>query len=143
MAELNHPAVNPYLTVNGAAEAIAFYGKVFGATETQRMPFEDGKRIMHAEIAINGSPVMLSDEFPDLCANDDVRAPTADRPAGVAIVLHFTDPAQVDDTYNRAIDAGCTSVQTPENMFWGARFAALRCPFGHRWMLNAALPQQG
>ena len=57
--------LNPYLTVDGAAKAIEFYGKAFGATESQRMPAEDGKRIMHAELGINGAVVMLADHFPE------------------------------------------------------------------------------
>ena len=55
--------ITPYLTIKGAAQAIAFYQKAFGATEVMRMPAEDGKRLMHAELALNGGRIMLSDEF--------------------------------------------------------------------------------
>ena len=143
MAEITY-SLNPYLTVGDAAKAIDFYQKAFDAKELTRMPFEDGKRLMHAEMTFNGSVLMLADEFPEMCGNDAaVRAPTVESPAGVAIVLHYTDPGQVDQIYDRALKAGCTSIMAPDNMFWGARFAGVRCPFGHRWMLNAPLPQNG
>ena len=58
------PPITPYLTVKGANEAIEFYKKAFGATENARLPYEDGKRLMHAEISLHGSVVLLSDEFP-------------------------------------------------------------------------------
>ena len=137
-------ALNPYLTVKGAADAIAFYQKAFGAKENHRMPAEDGKRLMHAELSINGGIIMMSDEFPeyssDQCAA--VPAPTADKPAGVAIALHFGTPPEVDAAFQRAVDAGCKSAMAPEDTFWNARFAMLSDPFGHRWMLNAPLPQK-
>ena len=134
--------LNPYLTVSDAAGAIDFYGKVFGATEVTRMPAQDGKRLMHAEIEVNGAYVMLSDEFPEFAKNSaPVRAPTAENPAGVGIVVHYKTPAEVDNIYARAVDAGCASIMVPEDTFWKARFAAIRDPYGHRWMFNAPLAQ--
>src|SRR5690242_4539014 len=101
--------LNPYLTVKGAADAIAFYQKAFGAKENHRMPAQDGKRVMHADLSINGGTVMLSDEFPEYSEHGGaVLAPTAGNPAGVAIALHYAAPAEVDAAYKRAIDAGCT-----------------------------------
>ena len=136
------PPVTPYLTVKGAADAIAFYQKAFGATENARMPAQDGKRLMHADITINGGRILMSDEFPEHgeeCGGV-VRAPTASNPAGLAIALHYTKPADIDATFRRAVEAGCTSLQEPQDTFWDARFAMLSDPFGHRWMLNAPLP---
>lgn len=135
-------STNPYLTVKGAADAIAFYQKAFDAKENTRLPAQDGKRLMHAEIAINGGIVMLSDEFPEHAQGGAVLAPSKDKPTSVAIVIHYGAPAEVDATFRRAVDAGCTSTLAPEDMFWGARFAMLSDPFGHRWMLNAPLPQK-
>ena len=132
--------LNPYLTVKGAADAIAFYGKAFGATENHRMPAEDGKRLMHAEISLNGGIVMLSDHFPEFCADGEVQFPSFENPAAASIAMHYKTPAEVDGTYSRAIDAGCKSVMAPEDTFWNARFAVVADPFGHRWMLNAPLP---
>lgn len=135
--------VTPYLTVKGAADAIAFYVKAFGATENARMPAQDGKRLMHADITINGGRVLMSDEFPEHGEEHGaVHAPTAKNAAGVAIALHYAKPAEVDAVFRRAVDAGCKSTLEPEDMFWEARFAMLRDPFGHRWMLNAPLPKK-
>lgn len=134
--------LNPYLTVNGAAQAIEFYKKAFGATEGSRMPAEDGKRLMHAELSINGGIVMLSDPFPEYAVssgNADVVPPTQDKPAAVAIALHFAKSADTDAAYKRAMEAGCKSIMKPEDTFWKARFAMVMDPFGHRWMLNAPL----
>lgn len=136
------PPITPYLTVKGAADAIAFYQKAFGATENARMPAPDGKRLIHADITVNGGRILMSDEFPEHgeeCGGV-VRAPTTSNPAGLAIALHYTKPADIDATYRRAMEAGCKSVQPPEDTFWQARFAMLSDPFGHRWMLNAPLP---
>ena len=130
---------NPYLTVKGAAAAIALYQKAFGAKEKQRLPAQDGKRLMHAELSINGGTVMLSDEFTE---HGGPQAPTMAKPPPVAIAIQYAKPAQVDATYHRAVEAGCKSVQEPQDMFWDARFAVLTDPFGHRWMLNAPLPRK-
>jgi PhnB protein len=132
-------ATNPYLTVKGAADAIAFYQKAFGAKENQRMPTPDGKRVMHADLSINGGTVMLSDEFPD---HGGPPAPTAAKPAPVAIAIQYAKPAEVDATFRRAVEAGCKATMEPQDKFWEARFAMLADPFGHRWMLNAPLPKK-
>lgn len=134
--------LNPYLTVRDAAGAIDFYAKALGATEVTRMPAEDGKRLMHAEIKVNGAYVMLADEFPEFSQNcEPVRAPTEANPPPVAVVLHFKTPGDVDAIYTRATDAGCTSIMPPEDTFWKARFAGVRDVYGHRWMFNAPLAQ--
>ena len=131
------PPINPYLTVKGAADAIALYQKAFGAKESERMVAQDGKRLMHAAIAINGGTVMLCDEFPEYGGPG---APSVEQPAPVAVTIQYLKPAQVDATFESAVAAGCRSVQDPQDTFWNARFAMLTDPFGHRWMLNAPLP---
>jgi PhnB protein len=136
------PPITPYLTVRGAADAIAFYQKAFGATENTRMPAQDGKRLMHADITVNGGRILLSDEFPEHTEHGAVHAPSPDHLAGVAVALHYGTPAEVDAVFRRAVDVGCKSVMDPADMFWHARFAMLHDPFGHRWMLNAPLPQK-
>ncbi len=135
-------STNPYLTVKGAADAIAFYQKAFAAKEIARLPAQDGKRVMHAELSFNGGTVMLSDEFPEFDSAGASRAPSKDKPASVATAIHFAKPAEVDAVFGRAVEAGCKSVQEPQDMFWEARFAMLTDPFGHRWMLNAPLPKK-
>ncbi|MEX0589971.1 MAG: VOC family protein [Xanthobacteraceae bacterium] len=132
----------PYLTVKNAPEAIDFYVKALGAKEVSRAPAEDG-RIMHADLTINGGSVFVMDEFPEHAGQGmghTVHAPTPERPAPVAVVVNFGAPAEIDDAYRRAVDAGCNGVMEPQDTFWNARFAILHDPYGHQWMLNATLP---
>ncbi|HEX5958240.1 MAG TPA: VOC family protein, partial [Hyphomicrobiaceae bacterium] len=87
------PTITPYLTVKGADAAIALYQKAFGAKQKERMTAQDGKRVMHAAIAINGGTVMLSDEFPE---HGGPGAPSAEHPAPVAVTIQYQKPTQVD-----------------------------------------------
>lgn len=135
-AECAPPPVVPYLTVKGAADAIAWYARAFGAVEQMRLPAEDGKRLMHAAIAINGGTVFLSDEFVEF---DGGSAPKEGQPPPVGMALNLASPADLDATFKRAVDAGAAGFIEPRDEFWGARFAVLTDPFGHRWMLNATL----
>src|SRR5437868_4313270 len=109
------PILNPYLTVKNADQAIKLYQKIFGAKETTRLPAQDGKRVMHAALDINGGTLMLSDEFPE---HGGVAAPAPDTPPPVAVALHFQAPAELDATFRRAVDAGCKSTLEPQDMFW-------------------------
>lgn len=119
--------VTPYLTVDGAAEAIRFYGQAFGATEVLRMEMGGG-RLAHAEIRIGDSHVMLSDEWPDM----NMVGPNARGGATSSLLIYTPD---VDSDYARAIAAGCTAERPPEDQFWGDRMGVLVDPFGHRWSL--------
>lgn len=132
------PPVVPYLTVKGASAAIDWYGKALGAKEQVRLPADDGKRLMHAAIEVNGGTVFLSDEFVEY---DGGSAPKDGQTPPVAIALNLASPAAVDATFKRAVDAGGTGITEPRDEFWGARFAVVADPFGHRWLLNAPLPQ--
>jgi PhnB protein len=134
------PPVTPYLTIKGAAAALEFYKKAFGAKENMRMPAEDGKRLMHADITINGGRVLMSDWFEEYQMDGKVDPPGPKHLAPVAVALHYTKPADVDAAYRRAVEAGCRNIQEPQDMFWNARFAMLSDPYGHRWMMNAPLP---
>ena len=135
--QITMPPITPYLTVKGASDAIEFYKKAFGATENARLPYEDGKRLMHAEIALHGSVVLLSDEFPE---HGMVRAPASDDASPVAVALHFDKPADLDAAFKRATAAGAKPCTEPVDMFWGGRFATLADPFNHRWLMHAPLP---
>jgi PhnB protein len=128
------PPVSPYLTVRGAAAAIDFYKRAFNAAEEGRHMAEDGERIMHATIRINGGPVMLSDEFPE---HGGGRSPEALGDSPVAISLLLGSRHDVDETHRRALECGAKSEMDPQDPFWGGRFAMLRDPFGHRWMLSS------
>lgn len=120
--------VTPYLTVNDGARALDFYGRAFGARETVRMPGPGGK-VMHAEFRIGDSLVMLSDEFPGTSTS---KAPTTLGGTTGSLFLYVKD---VDSAFRKAVDAGCTSLMPPTDMFWGDRFGKLRDPFGNEWSM--------
>lgn len=117
-----------------ASEAIEFYKQAFGAVEQVRMPAEDGVRLMHAHLQINGSSLMMHDDFPEYSG----QAMAA--PSGVTLHLQVDD---ADSWYDRAIAAGATSVMAPENMFWGDRYAQVKDPFGHLWSIGHPLKGEG
>lgn len=113
-----------------ASEAIEFYKQAFGAVEQVRMPAEDGVRLMRAHLLLNGSSLMMHDDFPEY-SGEAMAAPSG-------VTLHL----QVDDAdrwYDRAIAAGATSVMAPDNMFWGDRYAQVKDPFGHLWSIGHPL----
>jgi uncharacterized glyoxalase superfamily protein PhnB len=119
--------IAPSLIVDGAADAIEFYKRAFGATERGIMPGPDG-RIAHAELQIGDSVLMLSDPYP----MQNAKAPKEIGGTSVSIFMYVED---VDATYKQAIEAGGTSTMEPDDMFWGDRFGALTDPFGHAWAL--------
>jgi PhnB protein len=119
-------SITPYLIVDGAAEAIRFYVKAFGATELFRLPM--GARLGHAEIKIGDSHIMLSDEFPDMGA---LGAKSRGGPTS-SLLIYSED---VDSAFARAVAAGCTAEREPEDQFWGDRMGSLLDPFGHRWSI--------
>lgn len=119
--------LNPYFVVPNAAEAIDFYSKALGAVELYRMDGPGGM-IMHAEIKIGDSVLMLSDENPEQGAV----APSSLGGSPVHILLYVDD---VDAGYQRAVDAGANGVMPPMDMFWGDRFGKFTDPFGHNWSI--------
>lgn len=121
-----YPRVTPYLHVDGASAAIDFYTEVLGATERMRMPGDTPEQIGHAELQFGDSVVMLADEFPNL----GVLGPRSVGGTPVTLLLYVDD---VDATFARAVDAGATAVQEPENQFYGDRSAQFEDPWGHRW----------
>ena len=131
--------VVPYLTVKDASAAIDFYKKAFGAKEISRGLAQDGKRLMHSDISINGGSVFVMDEFPEF-GDHAAKAPNGNQSPPVSMVINYATPTEIDAAYQRAVDAGCKGVQEPNDTFWDARFAILADPYGHTWMLNAPLP---
>ena len=119
--------VTPSLIVAGAAKAIDFYKKALGAEELMRFPGPDGK-IMHAEIRIGDSVIMLGDEMPDQGA----KGPKA---YGGTSVSFFVYGENVDAAWKRAVDAGAKPVMPLADQFWGDRTGCLEDPFGHNWWL--------
>jgi len=120
-----YSSVTPYLIVTGAADAIDYYTKVFGATELMRFPGPDGK-IVHAEIKIGTSIVMLADEAPDR----GYRSPQSLGGSGTGIMLYVED---VDSVFARALAAGGKTQQAVTDQFYGDRSGSLIDPFGHMW----------
>jgi PhnB protein len=120
--------VTAMLTVRDGAAAIDFYKRAFGAQELMRMPGPDGRTLMHAEIKIGDSIVMLSEEQPGM----GCRAPaSAGGPTG-AQLLYVPD---VDAAFKRAVEAGAKVVMPVSDMFWGDRFGTVDDPSGHRWSM--------
>ncbi len=120
--------ITPHLVIRGAAEAIDFYKKAFGAEEIMRMPGPDGKTVMHAEIRIGDSPIMLCDEFPNRCV-----APPSLKGTTVAIALYVPD---ADKVFQQAVDAGATVTMPMMDAFWGDRYGKVTDPFGHEWEIS-------
>jgi PhnB protein len=119
-------SLTPAITCKGAAKAIDFYKQAFGATEKARMEGPGGM-IMHAEILIGDSPLMLGDEFPGMS-----QAPNPNLPPSFSLNF-YTD--NVDVAFDRAVKAGCKVVMPLQDQFWGDRYGKLQDPFGHTWGL--------
>lgn len=119
--------VTPHLVIRGAAKAIEFYKKAFGAQEMGVMPMpNDPSKVMHAQIKIGGSMVMLADEF-EGCG---VSGP--DGSGNTPVTLHLYVP-DVDATIAQAVQAGAKVAMPAADMFWGDRYGQVIDPFGHRW----------
>jgi len=116
----------PYLIVHNAAEAIEYYKLAFGAQEKFRMP-GPGNKIMHAELMIGDSTIMLADE------NFEMKGPNALGGTPTSILLYVED---VDLVFHRALKAGGTETRSLKNEFYGDRTGGLKDPFGHRWMIS-------
>lgn len=127
MAGPNPMSLTPYIAVKGAANAIAFYKKVFGAKEEFRLEDQD-KRIGHAEISIGDGRLMLSDEYPDFGA----LAPPSIGGTPVKLHLYVED---VDATMKKAQAAGAIVLRPAQDQFHGDRSGMIADPFGHQWFL--------
>jgi uncharacterized glyoxalase superfamily protein PhnB len=119
--------VVPYLMVDGASKAAAFYQRAFGAEEAGRHPVDDQGRTMHIHLYINGGSVMLSDPYPEY-------GHALQQPQAFSLMLPVAD---IDAWWKRAVDAGAEIVMPLELMFWGDRYGQLRDPFGVIWALDA------
>jgi PhnB protein len=120
--------VTPYLIQRDAAKALEFYKRAFGAETRVSMPGPGGK-IMHAELRLGDSVVMLSDEFPGMST---ARSPKALGGTTGGLFLYVPD---VDAAFRRAVEAGCKVLMPVTDMFWGDRFGKLEDPFGNQWSL--------
>ena len=117
----------PYLICTGAAHAIEFYKQAFGATELMSLPGPAGK-VMHAEIQIGNSRIMLADEFPEM----DARSPQTIGGTPVGLCLYVQDS---DAVFARAVSAGAKVLRPVEDQFYGDRSGTVADPFGHKWTI--------
>lgn len=131
-------SITPHLVCEGAADALAFYQRAFGAVEVGRMDGPDGK-IMHAEMRIGNSMIMLADAFPEYGS----RGPRALQGTPVTIHLYVED---ADAVWERALAAGATVQMPLEDAFWGDRYGQVVDPYGHQWSIAThqrdLIPQQ-
>ena len=114
--------ITPYLSIKGAAGAIEFYKKAFGAKEIRRDMSPDGK-IMNAVLRIGDSPMMLADNF------------MGPQPADSPVTIHLYTK-NVDKLWNQAVSAGAKVTMPLDNMFWGERYGQFTDPFGHKWSVS-------
>lgn len=120
----NYPRLTPALCVDGAAEAIEFYTEVLGAQE--RMRFEDAGRVGHAELELDDSLLMLSDEYPEI----GVVGPKTLGGTAVSLNVYVED---VDATFAAALARGATELRPVAEQFYGDRAGQFLDPWGHRW----------
>lgn len=122
-----YPSLRPYLFIDGAAQAIDYYEKAFGARERMRLEVPGGK-IAHAEIEIGDSLLMLCDPLPQF----ESQAPTALGGTSAEVFLYVED---VDAAVKQAVDAGATITTEVADQFWGDRSGIITDPFGHVWLI--------
>ena len=121
-------SVTPYLVCRDTGRVIEFYKKAFGARLKLKMAGPGGG-VMHAEMRIGDSTLMLGDEMPERGATSPQTL------GGTASSLYIYAP-NVDKAYARAVAAGATSEMAPQDMFWGDRYCKLIDPFGHKWSIG-------
>jgi PhnB protein len=121
-------SLTPHIVVKGAAKAIEFYKKAFGAEEIVRHGMPDGT-IMHATIRIGDSMLMLNDEFPQMGAKGPLSL------GGTPVTLHLY-VQDADKAWDRALKAGATVKFPLADQFWGARYGIVSDPFGHDWSIS-------
>jgi PhnB protein len=119
--------ITPHLVCAGAAHALDFYARAFGAVEVSRLTGPDG-RVMNAQLRIGDSMLMVCDEYPE----HGGLGPRSLKGSPVTVHLYVAD---VDASFDRAVAAGATAEMAPAPMFWGDRYGQLQDPFGHRWSL--------
>lgn len=128
-----HRELFAYITVNNAAEAIAFYASVFGATEKFRLTEPSG-RIGHVQMDFGGPTLLIAEEFPEY----GTAAPTPGAAAAVRLHLHVD---QCDEIIARAVKAGAKLERAPQDQFYGERSGSFHDPFGHCWLVGHTIEE--
>ena len=125
--------VTPHLTIRSGrcADAIDFYARAFGAQEKARQAEENGERLMHAALVINGDFVLLHDDFPEYRGGEP-----APEPASAVFHLAVDD---ADAWWARAVEAGAEVTMPLADQFWGDRYGHLKDPFGYTWSIGAPI----
>jgi PhnB protein len=129
MSESYFPTLTPYIVVRDAKAAIAFYEKAFGAKVRNIAYVPDSEQVMNAQLVFGDSVLMLNDEFPDYGSF----APQAGEKIPVTIHISSKD---IDNDFQRAIDAGAEVRMPLADMFWGDRYGSVQCPFGYNWSMG-------
>jgi PhnB protein len=129
--------VTPHLCVHDGPAAMEFYKKAFGATEVTRMPAEDGKRLMHAELTVLGGKLFLHDDFPEYHGG---KSETPKAIGATPVTLHLEVP-DTDAAMAKAA-AGAAVTMPAMDMFWGDRYGQVTDPFGHRWSFSTPLKKK-
>ena len=120
--------LTPHIIVQDAAKAIAFYKDDFGAIETTRHMTPDGSAIMHAQLRLGNSMLMLANEFPQW----GCLSPLSLKGSSTTLHLYVDD---ADAAFDRAMKAGCKITMPLMDQFWGDRYGCLEDPFGHKWSI--------
>jgi PhnB protein len=137
MAFANPPPIQAHLCVSDGDAALAFYEEAFGCKVAFKQMAEDGKRVLHANLALYGGEVMLHDEFPEF--GGDVLSPLSRGGASMAININLPQSSDVDAAIAKAARAGAEVILPAFDAFWGARYGRIRDPYGHVWAFNAPL----
>jgi PhnB protein len=128
----------PHLIVAGGKAACDFYAKAFGAETLFQHEAEDGERLMHASLNINGATVMLHDHFEEFGDAGGMKPPSSTNLPSVTIHIEVDD---ADKWWGRAVEAGCETIFPLDNQFWGTRYGKLRDPFGHIWSIGGPVTE--
>lgn len=129
-------SLTPYLVVNNAADAIAFYQRAFGAELTMRLDIPGTQQVAHAELKLGSSHLMLSEENPQW----NSVSPTTLGGSPLSLMFYVPD---VDSAFARALEAGAVEVMPVQNQFYGDRSGTLKDPFGHIWTLGTHVEDVG
>lgn len=119
--------LTPHIIVSDGVLAIELYKQAFGAVENFRLMSPDGKSLMHAQLKIGSSMLMLAGEFPPNCLSPKNRG-------GTSTYLHLYVP-DADALFERAVKAGCIVKMPVSDTFWGDRYGIVEDPFGHQWSI--------
>jgi len=128
----------PHLIVNDGMAALKFYEEVFGGQAGHNMMAQDGKRLMHGEVTVDGHVMFVSDEF---TAGEGGMCKTPQTLGGTSVRITL-QTANADAVVERAVARGAKILMPLQDMFWGARYGQIEDPFGHVWGINQQLKEQ-